>query len=341
MNTHFKTPAGTQLPLMDMRGKPYLQVANRLVWFREEHPSWGIETELLAATATSATARATIRDETGRIRATAHKSEEKQHFADFAEKAETGAVGRALAMVGYGTQFAPDLDEDERIVDSPTARQKAGGAQKPPGKPAAPSPRPSGTTSAQPSQSPKAGPKPKPSASTTSGASGAGASPGPSLEEAGAKGVPAKEPAKGPPREVILKQLLALHKPFLDKNPTVNFVQLLTARYGVPETKLMTYEQIQDLVVYLERALGPGKPAPALAGGRSEPKATPKERAALVPLLARRKWTLEQGAEYMRIAFGVSTSAELTKPQLSALISVIEAATFDVAMSEITEGAQQ
>jgi hypothetical protein len=28
-------------------------------------------------------------------------------------------VGRALAMLGYGTQFAPELDEGDRIVDSP------------------------------------------------------------------------------------------------------------------------------------------------------------------------------------------------------------------------------
>jgi hypothetical protein len=37
-------------------------------------------------------------------------------------KAETKAVGRALAMLGYGTQFAPEMDEGERIVDSPVAK---------------------------------------------------------------------------------------------------------------------------------------------------------------------------------------------------------------------------
>ena len=41
------------------------------------------------------------------------------------EKAETKAVGRALAMLGYGTQFAPELDEGERIVDSPVERKGA------------------------------------------------------------------------------------------------------------------------------------------------------------------------------------------------------------------------
>ena len=118
----FKTKKGTELPLLDMRGKPYLQVAHRLVWMREEHPNWSIETELCFVDNTQARAKATIRDETGRILATAHKTENQKGFADFVEKAETGAVGRALALTGYATQFCADeLDEGERIVDSPIA----------------------------------------------------------------------------------------------------------------------------------------------------------------------------------------------------------------------------
>ena len=125
MSSSFKTAKGTELPLLDMRGKPYLQVAHRLVWFREERPGWSIETELLPVdTPETALARAIIRDESGRIMATAHKVEDKRGFADFREKAETGAIGRALALVGYGTQFAPELDEQDRIVDSPIAQAR-------------------------------------------------------------------------------------------------------------------------------------------------------------------------------------------------------------------------
>jgi ribosomal protein S27AE len=35
------------------------------------------------------------------------------------EKAETGSVGRALSLCGYGTQFASELEEGQRIVDAP------------------------------------------------------------------------------------------------------------------------------------------------------------------------------------------------------------------------------
>ena len=105
-----------------MRGKDYLEVKYRIVWFREEKPDWGIETELVDIQADSCLAKATIRNEAGRIMAQSHKFEDKAGFPDFKEKCETGAIGRALALLGYGTQFTDDLDEGKRIVDSPVSR---------------------------------------------------------------------------------------------------------------------------------------------------------------------------------------------------------------------------
>jgi hypothetical protein len=118
----FKTQKGSELPLLNLKGKDYLQVQHRIVWFREELPKWSIETELLERTETASTAKATIKDEAGRIMATAHKRETKQGFADHIEKAETGSIGRALALIGYGTQFTDDLDEGSRLADSPTLK---------------------------------------------------------------------------------------------------------------------------------------------------------------------------------------------------------------------------
>ena len=42
-------------------------------------------------------------------------------------KAATKATGRALAALGYGTAFAPELDEEERVVDSPVEKRPARG----------------------------------------------------------------------------------------------------------------------------------------------------------------------------------------------------------------------
>lgn len=119
----FKTAKGTELPILNLKGKDYLQVAHRLVWFREERPAWSIETTLETVSDKNALARAVIKDETGRVIATGHKSETIQGFPDFIEKSETGAIGRALALCGYGTQFCADeLDEGARLADSPVIR---------------------------------------------------------------------------------------------------------------------------------------------------------------------------------------------------------------------------
>lgn len=121
----FTTPKGTELPFLDLRGKSYLQIAFRLVWMREEHPDWSITTEPVTLDAKYALFKATITDNNGRVLATAHGREDYAHFADAIEKSETKAVGRALAMCGYGTQFAPELDEQDRIADSPIEKKKS------------------------------------------------------------------------------------------------------------------------------------------------------------------------------------------------------------------------
>src|SRR5271165_7205951 len=121
----FKTPKGTELPITDLRGKDYLMVCYRLVWFREEHPDWTIKTECVDMNEKSCLFRAEIYNGQALV-SIGHKREDRAHFNDFEEKAETGAIGRALAHCGYGTQFAPDIHEGERIVDGPIAPKTVG-----------------------------------------------------------------------------------------------------------------------------------------------------------------------------------------------------------------------
>lgn len=109
--------------LMDLKGKKYLQVMWRLVWFREEKPLWAIDTKLEQLSENHAVFSAKIYDESGVLKSAGYGSEGIKDFRDFIEKAETKAVGRALAMLGYGTQFAPELDEGDRIVDSPVGEE--------------------------------------------------------------------------------------------------------------------------------------------------------------------------------------------------------------------------
>lgn len=97
----------------------YLPVAARIAWFRREHPDWSIITNIVQLANKGVLMKAVIKDAQGRVIATARKKETEIGFPDYIEKAETGAVGRALAMCGYGTLQAPEFDEQERLADSP------------------------------------------------------------------------------------------------------------------------------------------------------------------------------------------------------------------------------
>ena len=69
--------------------------------------------------------KAIIKDMTGQVIATARKKETEIGFPDHIEKAEAGAIGRALAMCGYGTLQAPEFDEGKRIADAPVEKKNA------------------------------------------------------------------------------------------------------------------------------------------------------------------------------------------------------------------------
>lgn len=123
----FKTAKGTELPLLNLKGKEYLQVAHRLVWFREAHPTGILKTTMMAHQGEGETEYAVFKTEvyvdTDRgpmCIATGHKKETRKDFPDFIEKCETGSIGRALALAGFGTQFTGDeLTEGNRLADAP------------------------------------------------------------------------------------------------------------------------------------------------------------------------------------------------------------------------------
>lgn len=107
--------------LTKVNGRDYLEVKWRLVWMRTQHPDASVETDLVHSDGTTAIFRARVTLPTG-ASATGWGSESAGDFPDFLEKAETKALGRALAALGFGTQFCQDFDfgaEMQRVVDSP------------------------------------------------------------------------------------------------------------------------------------------------------------------------------------------------------------------------------
>jgi hypothetical protein len=118
-----------------INGNEYLEVKWRLVWLRTEHPDARIETEMVTHANNEVVFRASVTIPDGGS-ATGWGSEDAQSFGDYLEKAETKAIGRALAALGFGTQFCTDFDfgaAQGRVVDSPVALHavRDQGAQRP------------------------------------------------------------------------------------------------------------------------------------------------------------------------------------------------------------------
>jgi len=107
--------------LTKVGGADYLEVKWRLVWLREVHPDAVVETELVSHVGQDAIFRARVTIPGGGS-ATGFGSEAYDDFRDYIEKAETKALGRALAALGFGTQFCPDFEfgaREGRVVDTP------------------------------------------------------------------------------------------------------------------------------------------------------------------------------------------------------------------------------
>jgi hypothetical protein len=95
--------------LTDLHGREYLEVKWRLLWLRTEHADAVVHTELVKHAPGLALFRARVAIP-GAGEATGWGSETADDFEDYIEKAETKALGRALAALGYGTQFCEDFD---------------------------------------------------------------------------------------------------------------------------------------------------------------------------------------------------------------------------------------
>jgi hypothetical protein len=108
-------------------GKDYLEVKWRIMWLRSEHPDARVTTEVVQHNEEAGFAlfRAEV-ELPGGGRSTGWGSETVRDFHDYIEAAETKALGRALASLGFGTQFCQDFDFSAnarpgtaQVVDAP------------------------------------------------------------------------------------------------------------------------------------------------------------------------------------------------------------------------------
>jgi len=282
----------------------YLEVKWRLLWFRTDHPDGVVETEMvkhdlglreathpqpmavfrarvaypyvLTYTRTDGTVEIAT-DGTGSpivqwAAAVGYGQEEQKDFPDYLEKAETKALGRALAALGYGTQFTEEVEIDDAaekagkkqsIADSPVERERGrtqsgnnrgdhrGTGNRPTAPANAPS-RPAERVSAASANGPvpthPANPAVRPAADGRAAANQARP--------------PAATHSGGPP--ITRAQITALAK--LETDRPHGLATVLAQKEYAPEWRKLTAQQAADVIRAVSQ-LGPDAPAAAPATG--------------------------------------------------------------------------
>ena len=95
-----------KLKSIKIKGKDYVEVHERLKYFRATYPKYSLTTEVIEKTEASILVMAIIKDDKDRILATGLAEESKNstfiNKTSYVENAETSAWGRALGNLGIG-----------------------------------------------------------------------------------------------------------------------------------------------------------------------------------------------------------------------------------------------
>ena len=118
--------ANKSIKTVDIKGKDYAQVNDRVKAFRELCPNGAITTDILDMADGVVTMKATVYDEEGNILGTGLAQEkESSNFINktsYIENCETSAVGRALGFAGIGVDGS--MCSAEELVNAITNQNK-------------------------------------------------------------------------------------------------------------------------------------------------------------------------------------------------------------------------
>ena len=105
---------------VDIKGKAYVEVNERIKYFRENYKGWSLESDLLSLENGVCVIKATIRDENGVVKANglAYEKENSTFInkTSYIENCETSAWGRALGNLGIGIDTA--IASAEEVINA-------------------------------------------------------------------------------------------------------------------------------------------------------------------------------------------------------------------------------
>ncbi len=91
---------------VDIKGKPYIEVNERIKHFRENYKDWALESEIVSLENGVCVIKATVKNPEGIIKATGYAYEKENstfiNKTSYIENCETSAWGRALGNFGIG-----------------------------------------------------------------------------------------------------------------------------------------------------------------------------------------------------------------------------------------------
>jgi hypothetical protein len=115
------------LRTINIKGKPYVEVVERLKAFRENFPDYALTTEVVQLTPDYVVLNAIITDPNGRIVASGLAQEDRTssmiNKTSYVENCESSAWGRALGNFGIGLQTAIATADEMAMA---IAKQQAG-----------------------------------------------------------------------------------------------------------------------------------------------------------------------------------------------------------------------
>lgn len=121
--------ANAEIKTIPVKGKEYAEVSQRIKAFRMLFPDGCIHTDIVSIDGGVCVIRATVSDENGRELATGTAYEKEGsttvNRTSYIENCETSAVGRALGMLGIGSDVA--IASYEEVSNATEAQGKAQG----------------------------------------------------------------------------------------------------------------------------------------------------------------------------------------------------------------------